>query len=434
MEYQKIANLIDDYESNQPSKFKTRNWIEINDESRGAYNVNSQIKFKTTMLKSSLCDYSDAYILVKGTISVNNTAAQGADVNNINKKVVFKNCAPFTNCISEINNMQIDNAKDIDIVMPMHNLIEYRDNYAKTTGSLWQYCKDIPGRNNANNAIIIFSEDNITDSFKFKAKITGQTGDYGTKDVEIMVPLKYLSNFWRTLEMPLINCEVNLILTWSSTCVLIALNNANQVATFAITDTKLYVPVVTLSTQENTKFLQQLKSGFKRVINWNKYLSKHELLAQNPNLNHLVEPSLQEVNRLFVLAFENDDDRTSDEEYYLPTVEIKDYNIVINGENFFDQPIKNNKITYDNIGKIAIGQGDDYTTDCLLDYSYFKDTYKMIALDLSKQQALDADPRAIQQINFTANLDRAGNTRVYFILEEAKETILDFSQGTVRVL
>ena len=248
-----------------------------------------------------------------------------------------------------------------------------------------------------------------------------------------MVPLKYLSNFWRTLEMPLINCEVNLILTWSSTCVIASVIIANQAATFAITDTKLYVPVVILSTQENTKFLQQLKSGFKRVINWNKYFSKPELLAQNPILNHLVEPSFQGINRLFVLAFENDNDRTSDEEYYLPTVEIKDYNIVINGENFFDQPIKN-KVTYDNIRKIAISQGDDYTTCCLLDYPYFKDTYKMIAVDLSKRQALDADPRAIQQINFTANLDRAGNTRVYFILEEAKETILDFSQGTVKVL
>ena len=166
--------------------------------------------------------------------------------------------------------------------------------------------------------------------------------------------------------MPLINCEVNLILTWSSTCVLIATNIPNQNATFAITDTKLYVPVVTLSTQENTKFLQQLKSGFKRVINWNKYLPKPELLAQNPNLNHLVEPSFQRVNRLFVLAFENDDDRTSDDQYYLPTVEIKDYNIMINGENFFDQPIKNSKVTYEN-RKIATGQGDDYTTDCLLD-------------------------------------------------------------------
>ena len=134
------------------------------------------------------------------------------------------------------------------------------------------------------------------------------------------------------------------------------------------------------------------------------------------------------------LAFENDVDRINDDQYYLPTVEINDYNIMINGENFFDQPIKNNKVTYENIRKIATGQGDDYATGCLVDYSYFADTYKMIAVDLSKQQALDADPRAIQQINFTANLDRAGNTRVYFILEEAKKTILDFSQGTVKVL
>ena len=135
MKYQKISNLIDDA-SNLPFKFRTRNWVEINDESRGAYNVNSQIKFKTTMLKSSLCDYSDAYILVKGTISVNNTAGAGSGANNINKQVIFKNCAPFPYCISEINNTQIDNAKDIDIVIPMYNLIEYSDNYAKTTGTL----------------------------------------------------------------------------------------------------------------------------------------------------------------------------------------------------------------------------------------------------------------------------------------------------------
>ena len=146
--------------------------------------------------------------------------------------------------------------------MPMYNLIECSDNYAKTTGSLWQYCKDIPARNN-NDEITVFRRNNLTDSFNFKAKITGQTDDDGTKDVEIMVPLKYLSNFWRTLEMPLINCEVNLILTWSSACILAAVDDANQTATFEITDTKLYVPVVTLSTQENTKFFQQLKSGFK---------------------------------------------------------------------------------------------------------------------------------------------------------------------------
>ena len=234
--------------------------------------------------------------------------------------------------------------------------------------------------------------------------------------------------------MSLINCEINLILTWSANCVVVSTNNANQNATFAITNTRFYVPVVTLSTQENSKLLQQLKSGFQRVINWNKYLSKPELLAQNPNINHLVEPRFQGVNRLFVLAFENDTQRTSAKGYYLPTVEIKDYNIMVNGESFFDQPIKNNKVTYENIRKIATGQGDDYTTGSLLSYQYINDYYKIIAVDLSKQQALDVSPIAIQQINFTANVDRAGNTRIYFNLEEVKETFLDFSQETVKVL
>ena len=204
------------------------------------------VKFKTTMLKSSLCDYSDAYILVKGTISINNTAAQGAAANNTNKKIIFKNCAPFTNCISEINNTKIDNAKDIDIVMPMYNLIEYSDNYAKTTGSLWQYCKDIPARNANDGEIIAFDANNLTDSFKFKTKITGQTGNDGTKDVKIIVPLKYLSNFWRTLEMPLINCEVNFILTFSSTCVIASVILANQAATFAITVANVAITVMFL--------------------------------------------------------------------------------------------------------------------------------------------------------------------------------------------
>ena len=282
----------------------------MDDESRGTYNVNSQIKFKTTMLKSSFCNCSDACILVKGTITVNNNAAADTDANNTNKKVIFKNCARFTNCISGINNTQVDNTKDIDIGMHMYNLIEHSDNCSKTSGSLWGYCKDIPAVVN-NNAIVNFSGNNLTDSFNFKIKITGETGDDGTKDVEIMVPLKHLSNFRRTLEMPLINCEINLILTWSINCVIVSTKIANQDATFEITDTNLYVPVVPLSTQDNSKLLQQLKSGFTRVISWNKYLSKPELLAQNSNLSHLVEPSFQGVNILFVLAFENDTQRTS---------------------------------------------------------------------------------------------------------------------------
>ena len=127
--------------------------------------------------------------------------------------------------------------------------------------------------------------------------------------------------------------------------------------------------------------LPQLKSGFKRTISWNKYLAKPELLAQNANLNHLIEPSFQGVNRLFVLAFENDTQRTSNKRYYIPNVEIKDYNVMIDEKNLFDQPVKNDKVTYKNIRKIATGQGDDYTTSCLLDYIYFKNYYKIIAID-----------------------------------------------------
>ena len=162
------------------------------------------------------------------------------------KKYIFKNCAPFTNCISKINNTHINDAEHIDIVMPMYHLIEYSGNYSKTSGSLWQYCKDIPAVNN-NGDIVDFNGANATDSFNFKTKITGQTAANnnngniaGRVDVEIMVPLKYLSNFWRTPEMPLINCEVEIILNWSANWVIIYTDDANQVTTFAITETNLF--------------------------------------------------------------------------------------------------------------------------------------------------------------------------------------------------
>ena len=165
-------------------------------------------------------------------------------------------------------------------------------------------------------------------------KITGQTNNNGVINVEIMVPLKYLSNFWRIREMPLINCEVGLVLNWSANCVIISTNVANQIPTFTIPETNLYVPIVTLSTQDNEKFLPQVKSGFKSKISWNKCIAKPELLAQNANLNSLIELSFQGVNRLFLLAFGHDngnDWRTSNKRYY---VEIKDYNVMIDGKFF----------------------------------------------------------------------------------------------------
>ena len=170
----------------------------------------------------------------------------------------------------------------------MYNLIEYSDNYSKKSGSLWQYCKDIPAVDDEGD-IVIFNGANDTDSLNFKSNILGKTNNDGEiENIEIMVPLKYLNNFWRTLEMPLINCEVELILTWFDNCVIISTNVAYQNPTFTITETTLYVSAVTLSTQDSAILLAQLQSGFKRTISWNKYLSKIELLGPNANLNHLI--------------------------------------------------------------------------------------------------------------------------------------------------
>ena len=180
MEYQKIINVLDNT-PNQLSKFRTKDWIEINDQSRGVYNINSDIRFKNIMLKSRLCDYSDEYLLVKGTITITRAGADAAvrQADERNKGLIFKNCAPSINCKSETYNTEIDHAKDIDIVMPMYNLLEYSDNYLKTSRSLWQYYKDEPN-------------DNLTGSksFKSKIKITENTPNDGNrKDVEIIVPL-----------------------------------------------------------------------------------------------------------------------------------------------------------------------------------------------------------------------------------------------------
>ena len=289
MEYQEIIKFLDNT-PNQLSKFRAKNWIEINDQSRGVYNTNSEIRFKTTMLKPSLCDYCDAYILVRGRKTITGAGADAAarQADERNNGVTFKNCAPFIKCKSEINDIEVDNAKNIDVAMIVYNLIEYSDNCSKTFESLWKYYKDEP------NYSLTDSE-----SFKSKIKITENTpADGNTKDVEIIVPLKYLSNVWRTLVIPLINCEVNLILTRSSTCVIT--NSNTGAGRITITDTKLYVPVVILSTQDNAKLLHQLKSGSKRAINGNKYQSDPKTYAQNHYLNHLVDPRFQGVNRFIV--------------------------------------------------------------------------------------------------------------------------------------
>ena len=235
--------------------------------------------------------------------------------------------------------------------------------------------------------------------------------------------------------MPLINCEVSL--AWSETCVITSMEerilvagqpnrgDSPESATFKIKDTKLCVPVVTLSAENDKKLLQQLKTGFKRTIKWNKYRPEMSYQTKINNLNYLLDPTFTNVNRLFALTFENEDDRTSFSKYYLPKVEIKDFSMLIYGKPFFEIPVKN----YEAI--IEMSKNNDYTTGHLLDYECLKDHYKLVAIDLSKQIKLE-NPDLKQQINFIGRLAE-NNAIMFFIIEKKEETTFDFSQDSVVV-
>ena len=278
--------------------------------------------------------------------------------------------------------------------------------------------------------------------------------DNNVNNVKLVVPLKYVRSFVISLEMPLVNCKIDLELTWHKDCMIsIANAAAGQVVSFMITNTKLYLPVVTLSTKDNNNLTKQLNDGFKRTIYWNQYLSKP--FPETPHkktgiTRFVVDAAFQSLNRLFVLAFEdtradeaadapaprnlvaNRVIRDSYRKYYVTRVDITSYNVLIDGRNFYDQPINDSIRKYDEIRKIATGKGDNYATGRLLDFDYFKKNYQLIAVDLSKQRELDADPQAIQQIEFIGMLKTRSN--VFSILEKSKETILEFYKGTAKIM
>ena len=302
---------------------------------------------------------------------------------------------------------------------------------------MWNYYRDEPN-SGANNDINYSIKD--SKSFDYKTSITGKLESNNTKKkkVEIVVPLKHLSSFCRTLDMPLINCEINLILTWSENCLLTskatrdADPDADTVvpsidnpinATFQKRDTKLYAPVATLSTENDKTFLEQLKTGFKITIKWNNYRSEMTYQTQNNKLNYLIDPIFIKVNRLFVLSFKNDDNRTSFSKYHVSNIQIKDFNVLIDGKSFFDIPIKNRKETFEQT--IEMGRNNDYTTGNLLDYEYFSKHYRLIAIDLSKQIELENFDLK-QQISFIGQLvdDKA---TMFFIIEKSEETTFEFT-------
>ena len=256
MEGQKIINLLDSND-NESQKFATKRWYIINDQNTGdnAFGNGEDgtaIKFETKVNKPNLCDYSDAYILVIGNI-------QNKPANSV---VTFKNCAPFRTCDVTINDEHVEKVEDLDIVMPMYNLLKYFDNYQDSTGSLYQLKRDEPPDNKANVV-------NDTTSLVYKSKLISGTDDNNVNNVKLVVLLKYVSSFFRSLEMPLNNCKIDLELTWHKDCIISSADAAGQVVSFMITNTKLYVPVVTLSTKDNNNLTKQLNDGFKRTIYWN---------------------------------------------------------------------------------------------------------------------------------------------------------------------
>ena len=393
-------------------------------------------------------------ILVKGTITVTAPGVNNG-ANNIrdkkNRPLILKNNAQFVSFITRINGELIEDADDLDIVMSMYNLLEYSKNYRKTIGSLYNYYRDELSDDAYDNDF-----DNIkvvnSNTFKYKNKIIGNTYNVdagadgydvnknGTQEVELAIPLKYLGNFWRALNIPLISCEVFLELKWNKNCVITSLeqrdigggnrDNAPTGATLTINNCKLYVPAVTLSKDDEIKLLTNLKSGFKSEIIWNKYRSQMTTEAVNNNLNILIDPTFTNVNRLFVLAYQNADDRQSFSQFYLPNVMVKDYNVIIDKLAFFDLPIKTEEEAYEKI--IDISRNNEYTTGNVLDYDYFKKCYKLIAIDLSKQQVLQENEDLIQQINFIGKLEEAAN--VFIIIEKKENTILEFSQNLANVI
>ena len=239
--------------------------------------------------------------------------------------------------------------------------------------------------------------------------------------------------------MPLINCEMPLILTWSRECVITSMerrvikNTRRDTSpvngTFQITDTKLYVPVVNLSTEGDNNFSEKLKSRFKRTIEWNKYRSEMINQTKTNNLNYLIVPTFNKVNRLFVLSFENEEGRTSFSKYYTPKVERKDFNVFIDGKGFFDMPVKNKEEACEKI--IEISKNNDYTTGNLLDYKYFSEHYKIIAIDLSRQIELE-NPNLKQKINFIGKLE--DDRVIFFVSEKSEETTFEFSQNSVKII
>ena len=379
MESQKIINLLDHKDEDSP-RFETRKWYIVNDHNNGNYSQGdhliSIVTFDTKIVRPFLCDYSDAYILVTGYIKVQN----GNDLT----RVAIKNCHPFTRATFKLNNEQVYTAGNLDLTMNLYNMLEYSDNYTDTTGFLYQYKRPEPRNNNDN----IVNLSTALSSFKYQSGLVqkqlttpnSENVPANTdpnfanahkiwKNIKIVAPIKYISNFFRNLELPLINTKLYMELSWTKYSVLC---NENQNSIFQITKCELYIPIVPLNTETNNKLSELLSKVFERTGVWNEYKSKIErvTIPQNDNMfrRTTLAVSFPGVSKLFVTPCETDDiERNANTEeskarYYLPRAEIKDYNVLIDGRNFYDQNVNSSIVRYNELLKITTGRSEDYST------------------------------------------------------------------------
>ena len=386
----------------------------VNDHNNGNYNqgddVHSIVKFNTEIVKPFLCDYSDAYILVTSDIKV--------AVTDNNTRVAIKNFHPFTRISFKLNGEQVDTADNLDLTMESYNMLEYSDNYADTTASLYQYKRPEPRDNNGvlNDLTAANSSSFKCQSGLIQKQLTKENGHSETanvsadpnfnvahrlwRNIKIVVALKYVSNFFRSLEFPLINTKLYMELNWTQNSVL---SSINQNSIFQITRGELYIPVVTLNIEDNNKLSELLSEEFEKTVTWNEYKSKIEGINISANNNNFKRTTLD---------------------------------VLIDGRNFYDQNVNSNIVRYNEHLKMTTGRSEDYSTGCFMDYYYYIKDFNFVGIDLSHQSVLDTDSKVNQQIEFVYKLPSGDNAIDYdllTVLEKEKQTVLKFSQGTVKV-
>ena len=427
--YNKINNLIGN--NDLFSKYIEKNYVEIFPLNNN-FNSNKPTWFKTSILRNSICDYADSYIIVTANFKLisnfntgnANEILQGKRLRVRNKNISFKNIAPFLKCIDKINGVEIDNAEDLDIVMNMYNLIEYSNNLTKTYESLFNFSRE---EKNDQALSSVNSK-----SFKFKTSIYGKSPNDDsintTNEKKIVIPLKHLSRFFRKLNIPLINFEIELILSYEESCALVGVSNNNPLSTdFKIGDAKLYILVLKLNKNAEIKLYELMKNGFEKEIKWYRYECNIIKENNNNNLNVLIDPLVKNVNGLFVLGYsinnDNNDNRYVFNDYYLPKLFSNECNMLVNNSPIYSIPISDKKELYEKI----VNKFDNMSGNCFDEY--FRDNFVIHMFDLG-----DYSKNENIQINFIGKIIGENNGMNMYILEKITTTTFKFNLNSLEIV